>query len=187
MSTEAGCFPVYVVRRGRVPGVYRTWKECNQQVNGYRNCEYRGFQDLDEGLAWLRSAATPSTRQPAHAVQPNDRGLDLVAHGPLCYEKRFACQEVSFTMVEKILFATGYTVSDYNYRILGCVTEQLKTKILGDKLKCLEKYWTNRLHVIVFVYLVLVLISSFVLSRWKTCILLVVTEYCAGVLVGLYG
>ncbi|QHO23964.1 uncharacterized protein DS421_12g368180 [Arachis hypogaea] len=28
-------------------------------------------------------------------------------------------------MVEKILSAMGYTVSDYNYRILGHMTEQL--------------------------------------------------------------
>ncbi|KAL4365092.1 hypothetical protein AHAS_Ahas07G0071500 [Arachis hypogaea] len=233
MSIEVGRFPFYVVRRGRVPGIYRTWKECEDQVNGYRNAEHRGFRDLDEAYAWLRSATATSIRQPANVVQPvskrsckllegafcslpssqqgcsgvvaatsehcvggvksggdgdhtelgrvvvapvkesafmhvedmelmlmrtcsffgigppvfvpqdmksrdgdvlfgftvvlpqNDRGLDLVAHGPLCYEERFARQEVSFAMVEKILSATGYTVSDYNYHILGRVTEQL--------------------------------------------------------------
>ncbi|KAL4356823.1 hypothetical protein AHAS_Ahas09G0125200 [Arachis hypogaea] len=104
-------------------------------------------------------------------LSQNNRGLNLVAHGPFCYAERFARQEVSFTMTKKILSATRYTVSDYSYCILGRVTEQLnyakkekvdqlnerihllklKTKILGDKLKCLEKCLANRLHVIVFV------------------------------------
>ncbi|RYR34678.1 hypothetical protein Ahy_A10g049668 [Arachis hypogaea] len=200
MSTEVGRFPFYVVRRGRVPGVYRIWKECDKQVNGYRNSERRGFRDLDEALAWLRSAAAPSTRQPANVVQPvskrpcrllegafcsllssqqgclgvvtansehcvagemksrdgdvlfgfkvvlpqNGRGLDLFAHGPFCYEERFTRQEVSFAMVEKILSATGYNVSDYNYRILGRVTEQLndakKEEVdrLNERIRVLE-------------------------------------------------
>ncbi|QHN81481.1 uncharacterized protein DS421_20g687240 [Arachis hypogaea] len=55
----------------------------------------------------------------------NSKGLDLVAHGPLCYDERSARQEVSFTMVEKILSTTGYAVRDYNYRIVGRLTEQL--------------------------------------------------------------
>ncbi|RYR39070.1 hypothetical protein Ahy_A09g044490 [Arachis hypogaea] len=72
------------LHRGRVPGVYRTWKECDQQVNGYRNCEYRGFQDLDEGLAWLRSATAPSTRQPTHAIQPVSRRPSRLSDGDFC-------------------------------------------------------------------------------------------------------
>ncbi|QHO23963.1 Ribonuclease H [Arachis hypogaea] len=84
MSTEAGRFPFYAVCKGRVPGVYRTWKECEQQVNGFRNCEYRGFRDLDEALAWLRSAAAPSTRQPGNAVQSVSRRPCRLLEGAFC-------------------------------------------------------------------------------------------------------
>ena len=69
MSTDGGHFPFYAVQRGRVPGVYRSWQECEQQVNGYRNSEHRGFRNLAEAVAWLRSAAASPARQPTPPVQ----------------------------------------------------------------------------------------------------------------------
>ncbi|RYQ85619.1 hypothetical protein Ahy_B10g105187 [Arachis hypogaea] len=211
MTTEAGRFQFNVMCRGHVLGIYRSWEECEQQVNGFRNNEHHGFHDLSEALAWLPSAASPPARQPTphvqlvrrrssrllegafcsipssqqassvivaadsqhfgdgsgcsnptgmNVVEPgeddrfvyvedmefmlmqeinsndervlfgftvvlphNGRDLDLVAHGRLCYEECVAHQEVSFTMLDKILGATGYTV--YNYHILGRVKERL--------------------------------------------------------------
>ncbi|RYQ95775.1 hypothetical protein Ahy_B08g091130 [Arachis hypogaea] len=229
MTTEAGRFPFYAVRRGRVPGIYKSWEECEHQVNGFRNNEHRGFHDLSEDLAWLRSAGSPPACRSTPHAQPvrrrpsrllesafcslplcqkissalmaadnldsgdgsgdsnptrvtvadpgtdgrfvyvedmdlmlmwacsffqigsplfvpqeintndecvlfrftvvlphNSKCIDLVAHGPLCYEERIARQEVLFTMLDKILGATSYTVHDYNYRILGRLKERLK-------------------------------------------------------------
>ncbi|RYR35767.1 hypothetical protein Ahy_A10g050884 [Arachis hypogaea] len=162
MTTEAGRFPFYAVRRGRVPGIYRSWEECKHQVNGFRNNEHRGFHDLSEALAWLRSAASPPARRPTPHAQPeintndecvlfrftvvlshNSRGIDLVAHSPLCYEERVARQKVLFTMLDKILGATGYTIHDYNYCILGRLKERLnqadKVGRLTERIRIPEK------------------------------------------------
>ncbi|RYR33602.1 hypothetical protein Ahy_A10g048212 [Arachis hypogaea] len=144
MTTEYGRFRFYAVRRGRVLDIYRSREECEQQVNGFRNNEHRGFHDLSEALAWLRSAASPPAHQPTPHVQPeinsndervlfgftvvlphNGIGLDLMGHGSLCYEERVARQEVSFTMLDMIFGAIGYTIHDYNYHILGRVKERM--------------------------------------------------------------
>ena len=41
----------YVVFRGRKPGVYRDWQTCNQQVCGFSNCLFRGYQKQEEAVA----------------------------------------------------------------------------------------------------------------------------------------
>ncbi|XP_057720164.1 uncharacterized protein LOC130934630 [Arachis stenosperma] len=48
----------------------------------------------------------------------NPRGMELVAHGLASTKERIARQEVSFTMLEKLLANTGYEIYDYNYRKL---------------------------------------------------------------------
>ncbi|MGI6478508.1 MAG: viroplasmin family protein [Salinivirgaceae bacterium] len=37
----------YVVWVGRIPGIYETWNEVKDQVHGYENAKYKGFESLD--------------------------------------------------------------------------------------------------------------------------------------------
>ena len=46
----------YAVRRGVVPGIYKTWKECEAQVKGFPCNEYRGFRTLAEAEAYMKDA-----------------------------------------------------------------------------------------------------------------------------------
>ena len=33
----------YAVRKGRIPGIYRTWSECQKQVTGYPGAVFKGL------------------------------------------------------------------------------------------------------------------------------------------------
>jgi viroplasmin and RNaseH domain-containing protein len=41
----------YVVYRGRSPGVYNSWRSCPEQVAGFSNNSYQGFETLQEAQA----------------------------------------------------------------------------------------------------------------------------------------
>jgi len=56
MSNQTKKF--YAVRNGREPGIYRTWAECKEQVDGYANAQYKGFSSLEDARAYLGYAAT---------------------------------------------------------------------------------------------------------------------------------
>jgi viroplasmin and RNaseH domain-containing protein len=51
----------YVVFRGRVPGVYRSWPECDAQVNGFSKGKQLGFDSFAEAMVaweeWQRKSA----------------------------------------------------------------------------------------------------------------------------------
>jgi ribonuclease HI len=43
----------YAVRRGRRPGLYNTWAECKQQVDGFPAAEFKKFPSVMEARAFL--------------------------------------------------------------------------------------------------------------------------------------
>ncbi|MDO5135743.1 MAG: ribonuclease H family protein [Eubacteriales bacterium] len=44
---------IYAVKKGKVPGIFLTWKECEESVKGYPGAEYKSFASREEGEAYL--------------------------------------------------------------------------------------------------------------------------------------
>ena len=38
----------YAVKKGKHPGVYKTWSECQQQVSGFSGAIYKSFPTLTD-------------------------------------------------------------------------------------------------------------------------------------------
>lgn len=43
----------YAVKIGKTPGVYETWAECQNQINGFSGAVYKGFATKQEALAFV--------------------------------------------------------------------------------------------------------------------------------------
>ncbi len=43
----------YAVKEGRNIGIFSTWEECKQQVEGYSGAEYKSFKDLKEAKMYV--------------------------------------------------------------------------------------------------------------------------------------
>ena len=46
----------YAVQRGRRPGIYRTWEECEKQVEGFSHCAFKSFKTKPEAQQYLAAA-----------------------------------------------------------------------------------------------------------------------------------
>lgn len=46
----------YAARTGRVPGIYKTWPECQKQVIGFAGAAFKGFETLEEAKAFMKGA-----------------------------------------------------------------------------------------------------------------------------------
>lgn len=53
----------YAVKSGRSPGIYKTWKECQQQTTGYSGALFRSFPDEQSARAWLDETVPSGDRQ----------------------------------------------------------------------------------------------------------------------------
>lgn len=43
----------YAVKKGKMPGIYRTWDACKAQVHGYPGAIYKGFEQLADAKEFL--------------------------------------------------------------------------------------------------------------------------------------
>ena len=43
----------YAVRKGLIPGIYTSWGECQQNINGFSGAEYKGFSTREEAEAFI--------------------------------------------------------------------------------------------------------------------------------------
>ena len=72
---------IYVVFKGRKPGIYATWAEAEKQVVGYSGAVHRSYQEM-----YLAKSAFESG-DPNFAVEGGDRNVDLAiqAEESKCY------------------------------------------------------------------------------------------------------
>lgn len=74
---------VYAVATGRQTGIFSTWDECKEQVNGYPNAKYKGFATEALAKEWLqqeadKSSAVSEPRNPVDAGR--EAQYDAVAY-----------------------------------------------------------------------------------------------------------
>ncbi|MCI1974934.1 MAG: ribonuclease H family protein [Limosilactobacillus sp.] len=61
---------VYAVKKGRHPGIYLTWPECQQEINGYSGAVYKSFSSKSSAKKWL--SGEDQDQMEDHPEQPND-------------------------------------------------------------------------------------------------------------------
>ena len=60
----------YAVRRGRIPGVYEEWSECEAQVKGFPNALYKSFRTRLEAEFYLLEEEAEKQESPAVPAPP---------------------------------------------------------------------------------------------------------------------
>lgn len=58
----------YAVKKGKHPGVYKTWSECQQQVSGFSGAIYKSFPTLTDAQEWLQKTPTNKAQRTKEAV-----------------------------------------------------------------------------------------------------------------------
>lgn len=59
----------YVVWRGRVPGIYTTWAQCQQQIKGFKKAKHKSFESLiDAQNAFQLFGTKPPPRSSARVL-----------------------------------------------------------------------------------------------------------------------
>ena len=57
----------YAVRKGRKPGIYRTWDDCKSQVFKCEGAEYKSFTTEEEALAYMGAVSDVTQESESYA------------------------------------------------------------------------------------------------------------------------
>lgn len=63
---------VYAVKKGFVPGIYTSWSECQEQINGFSGAEFKGFSVMSDAEAYMNEN---SVRSNAKCQVPSYEGI----------------------------------------------------------------------------------------------------------------
>lgn len=89
----------YAVKEGKVPGVYCSWAECKEQVNGYRGAIYKSFSSKQEAVNFISGASISSRPETnddmayhiyvdgSYSQQRYSWGFAVYKNGELIYKK----------------------------------------------------------------------------------------------------
>ncbi|KAL7548863.1 hypothetical protein ACHAWF_012125 [Thalassiosira exigua] len=73
----------YAVARGRVPGVYATWGECQVQTSGYSGAVFKSFKTQCEANAFMRTNSSSKS-----SLAPSAAPASSISSGPNRGKKR---------------------------------------------------------------------------------------------------
>lgn len=74
----------YVVWVGRKPGLYRSWAECADQVNGYPGAKYKSFENEKEAREAFRGGWSDYIGKPARFTLPSEVIADSLSVDAAC-------------------------------------------------------------------------------------------------------
>ncbi|SDI05253.1 ribonuclease HI [Pseudobutyrivibrio sp. 49] len=58
----------YAVKVGKVPGIYKTWPECQSNTSGFPGAVFKGFETLEEAEAFMTGTASTVAKSEADGV-----------------------------------------------------------------------------------------------------------------------
>ena len=90
----------YAVKKGKVPGVYTTWSECESNVKGFAGAEYKSFSTEDEANAYISSTK--------EKVKTNDVKEQVLTDEEFDDLKEEALEHLSFLYENKLILPDLY-------------------------------------------------------------------------------
>ncbi len=119
----------YAVKRGRTPGIYMTWAECENMVRGYNGAVYKSFGTLEEAKEYLGGTAFSSDDEP---------GFDM---GKAENARPYAFVDGSYNAATRVYGYGGFLVCNGKKHVIqGCGDDEETASmrnVAGEVLGCM--------------------------------------------------
>ncbi|QQK79428.1 viroplasmin family protein [Salicibibacter cibi] len=122
----------YVVWKGRNPGIYQSWAECQEQVNGYKGARFKSFTSKEEAERAYHTGTNNSSEYSGkqETYIKESISVDVGTHGnPGPVEYRGVCTKDGSILFERKPFSKGTNNMGEFLAIVHALAWQEKQKI----------------------------------------------------------
>lgn len=118
----------YAVRKGRTPGIYRTWPEAQREVTGFKCAEFKSFKTSEEAEAYMNDSEQEIVLDGliAYVDGSYDKRTKRAGFGAVLIDKNEVIKEVReetnidpednlwnvTAEIEGVLFAVNYAIDN---------------------------------------------------------------------------
>lgn len=71
----------YAVKVGRKTGVFNTWDECKENVNGFKGAVYKSFPSYDEAVAFINDTTNCDEKSDCYAFVDGSYNINTCMYG----------------------------------------------------------------------------------------------------------
>ncbi len=124
----------YAVKKGKMQGIFYSWPDCKQMVDGYPNPVYKSFQTVEEADAFIRGIRTEEKTAGAESA---DSAKKTVAGPTDAAANVYAFVDGSFNSATKVYGYGGFLVHDGKKEVLqgsGCETEMASMRNVAGEI-----------------------------------------------------
>lgn len=110
----------YAVRKGRKPGIYRSWNDCKAMIDGYSSAEYKSFKTKEEADTFMNAGRSDSWQNSKAGTGKNSgkNNGTVEADEVLDENMPYAFVDGSFNIATKVYGYGGYLFHDGKKEIL---------------------------------------------------------------------
>ena len=124
----------YAVKKGKMQGIFYSWPDCKQMVDGYPNPVYKSFQTVEEADAFIRGIRTEEKTAGAESA---DSAKKTVTGPTDAAANVYAFVDGSFNSATKVYGYGGFLVHDGKKEVLqgsGCEAEMASMRNVAGEI-----------------------------------------------------
>ena len=124
----------YAVKKGKMQGIFYSWPDCKQMVDGYPNPVYKSFQTVEEADAFIRGIRTEEKTAGAESA---DSAKKTVTGPTDAATNVYAFVDGSFNSATKVYGYGGFLVHDGKKEVLqgsGCEVEMASMRNVAGEI-----------------------------------------------------
>lgn len=91
----------YAVKKGRHPGIYTTWKDCQKEVDYFKDAKFKSFDSKEEALAYLKQnnqkSSLPLKQETINQRKQNENKISLSKDQYKAYQQLLSGNNVFLT------------------------------------------------------------------------------------------